>query len=90
MLDEVETVLEVLATELKVPMSRVRSAQSLRNDLGMDSISAANALFTLEEIYGVELPLESADGVDTVSGIAAVVRRAVERRSGVDGARRSG
>jgi acyl carrier protein len=90
MLDEVETVVQAVATELKITTNRARSAKSLRNDLGMDSIAAANVLFALEEIYGVELHLESADRVDSVSEIAAVVRRSVERRSGTDSARRSG
>lgn len=74
--DALETVVRLLAIELQVPEERVRSASSLRGELGMDSIAAANVLFSIEEELGVELVLEDVEHLDDVAEIARVVRRA--------------
>lgn len=70
-----ETVVRLIAIELNVPEDEVRAAGSLRRDLKMDSIAAANLLFALEEECGVELELDEVQRFDTVSDIAAVVAR---------------
>ncbi|MBM4268899.1 MAG: acyl carrier protein [Deltaproteobacteria bacterium] len=74
--DAVDTVVRLIAIELEMPEDRVRSATSLRGELGMDSIAAANVLFAIEEELGVELVLEDVEHLDDVAEIARVVRRA--------------
>ena len=73
--DALETVVRALAIELNVPEERIRAARSLRTELGMDSIAAANVLFAIEEELGVELALEDVEQLDDVAEIARVVQR---------------
>ena len=85
MIDEVGVVVDALATELGVSAAKVRAARSLKKELGMDSIAAANVLFALEETFGVDLELDGADRLDSVDDIAAVVKRLIARRPGAGG-----
>jgi len=73
--DPTDLIVEVLAIELHKTNEEVRAARSLRGDLGMDSIAAANVLFSLEEELGLELDLEDVEGLDSLSEIVAVVDR---------------
>ena len=73
-MDDIATVVvRLISVELKVAEDRVRSAASFRRDLGMDSIAAANILFSLEEEYGVELELDKVEDLDTLDELVAVV-----------------
>ena len=71
--DIAAVVVRLISVELKVAEDRVRSAASFRRDLGMDSIAAANILFSLEEEYGVELELDKVEDLDTLDELVAVV-----------------
>jgi acyl carrier protein len=73
-------VVRILATELKASEDRIREAKSLRRDLGMDSIAAANAAFALEDECDIDLDIGEDDTFDTVEEIVAVVRRALKLR----------
>ena len=80
--DVTETVVRLIAVELDVSEDRVRQAKSLRHDLKMDSVAAANLLFALEEEYAMEFDVDRVERFDTVADIAAVVARSVGDRSG--------
>ena len=73
-----ESVVRILAGELKAQESRVRDARSLKMDVAMDSIAAANVLFELEDKYDIEIELEEQDSFDTVEAIVELLRRALE------------
>lgn len=75
--DPAPVVVEILATELKTSAERVYRATSLKNELGMDSIAAANAAFALEDRYAIELQIGDDDTFDTVEDIVAIVRRSL-------------
>ncbi|HZR82615.1 MAG TPA: acyl carrier protein [Candidatus Binatia bacterium] len=72
-----ETVIRLIAIELDIPPAEVRKASSLRRDLKVDSVAAANLLFALEEEYAVDLDLERVDKLDTVDDIATLVERSI-------------
>lgn len=72
--DVTAVIVEILAVEMNVTAEDVRAARSLRNDLGMDSISAANVLFNLEEELDVELDLEQVESIDSIGEIQALVQ----------------
>jgi len=74
-----DVVLEILSMELKEPAERIVQARSLKKELGMDSVAAANAIFMLEDRYGIEIELEEGDAVDSFRDIINVVRRALVR-----------
>ena len=75
--DIADTVIRLIAIELQISEAEVRQAQSLRTDLGMDSIAAANLMFALEEEYGVEISLDQVERLDTLPEIEAVVNRSL-------------
>ena len=68
-----DLIVQVIAIELETTEAEVRAAASLRNNLGMDSIAAANVLFSLEEELGVELDLDEVESLDSVAEIAGLV-----------------
>jgi acyl carrier protein len=81
-MDEVhltDSVVRALATELKVDDVRVRSAGSLKSDLGMDSIAVVNVAFALEDELGCEIDIVEGESFDSVSAILSVIRRVLGR-----------
>lgn len=71
--DEIRGVLvRLIAVELSVSEEKVQSARSLREDLGMDSIAAANLFFALEEELGIELP--EVPHVETLDDLESAIR----------------
>lgn len=70
------TIIRVLSIELKTSEDRVRRALSLKNELGLDSIAAANATFALEDEFSVDIEIDEGDVFDTVDDLAVLVRRA--------------
>jgi acyl carrier protein len=72
-----ETIVRLIAIELKVSEQDVRKARSLKNDLSMDSIAAANLLFALEEEYGIEMNLDDVSTLDTLPELEDVVSRSL-------------
>jgi acyl carrier protein len=80
MMDTIELrklIVQALAVELKVAERSVEGAKSLRNDLKMDSIAAANVAFVIEEALGVDVEIKNGDDIDSVEAIVAVARRAI-------------
>ena len=71
----VDTVVRLLAIELNLPEPDVRGARSLRHDLKMDSVSAANLLYALEEAFGIELEIDDGARFDTAEDVAALVEK---------------
>lgn len=75
---EVEaTVARLAAVEFKTDEARIRSAGSFRAEIGMDSISAANLLFAIEEEYGIELDADEVARLDSLAEVTAAVGRAL-------------
>lgn len=70
-------IIQALAVELKVAERSVESAKSLRGELRMDSIAAANVAFVIEEALGVDVEIKKGDDIDSVEAIVAVARRAL-------------
>jgi acyl carrier protein len=76
-----EVLVRLLAIELGVPPGEIIAAASLREDVGMDSIAAANLLFSLEEELGVEF--DEIPRIETLDELEVAVREflgAGERR----------
>lgn len=74
-------VVAALSVELKMAAEVVRSANSLKHDLGMDSIGAVNVAFALEEELGIEIELTRGEPFDSVDDIVAIVDRCLGVRS---------
>lgn len=70
------TLIRMLAVELSISEESVAVARSLRADLGMDSIAAANLLFALEEELGIEL--DEIPPIETLDDLEAAVQAWIE------------
>lgn len=74
-------VIAALSIELKKATEVVRSAKSLKSDLGMDSIGAVNVAFALEEELGIEIELVRGEPFDSVEDIVEIVSRCLAASS---------
>lgn len=67
---EIESqVIQVLAEMLHREASAIRPESSLMDDLEMDSFTAIEMLFQLEDRYGIEIPDEQVQAFKTVRDI---------------------
>ena len=71
-----EVLIRLLAIELGVPPEEIVAAGSLREDVGMDSIAAANLLFSIEEELGVEF--DEIPRIDTLEELEGAIREFLE------------
>jgi len=72
-------IVRIVSIELGVGEDVVRRAGSLRVELSMDSVAAANILFRLEEEFGVELDVDVVEVIESMSDIEAIVVGAIEK-----------
>jgi long-chain-fatty-acid--[acyl-carrier-protein] ligase len=66
-----EKVIDKIAAMAQCPPSSVRPEMSLNNDLGMDSLDAAELSVYLHDQYGLSVPVKELTRVDRVLGIAS-------------------
>ena len=64
----IDTVTEVIAREQKCDRRNISPTTRL-NDLGIDSLRAITILYELEEEFGVEIPNELIETINTVGDI---------------------
>jgi acyl carrier protein len=69
-----EKVREILAELSGVPISQIQDDTRLAGDLGMSSFDLADAVVSVEEVYGVRIPDERFRELQTVADIARVIR----------------
>jgi len=68
-----ESVRQLLATFLKLPLARLQPDTRL-DELGVDSLAAVELIFEIEERFGVRVPSERAAEFHSVRAIAEGVR----------------
>jgi acyl carrier protein len=73
--DDLTAIAKLIAIELNVEEDSVREAHSLRRELRMDSIAAANILFSIEDAFDISFENVDIKNVDTVDDIVALVKR---------------
>jgi acyl carrier protein len=71
-----------LAGHLKRDPGSIRPADSLRDDLGLDSLAMIELLFRIEEAFDLEIPNEDLLKLNTVGDVTGYI----EARLGVPGA----
>jgi acyl carrier protein len=64
-----------LAEYLKREPSAIQSQQSLRDDLGLDSMATIELLFRIEEAFDLQIPDEDLRGLATVGDVTAYVEK---------------
>ena len=66
MSDAADRVREIIANELGVEMEKVTDEASFVEDLGADSLDTVELVMAFEEEFGVEIPDEDAENMQTV------------------------
>ena len=64
--DALATIQDVAAEVLSVEPTRVTEAARFKEDLDADSLDLVELVMALEEEFGVEVPEEELEGVETV------------------------
>lgn len=56
----------VIAEALSVSEDEIQLSSSFKNDLDADSLDLYQLVMDLEDMYGIEIPAEELDSIDTV------------------------
>lgn len=70
----------IVVQELDVPESQVTESATFMGDLKADSLMVVELIMTFEEEFGVEIPEEDAQGIQTVGDAI----RYLEQKTGGD------
>jgi acyl carrier protein len=71
-----------LAQHLKKDPGRVLPEHTLRDDLGLDSLSTLELLFKLEEAFDMEIPNEDLPRLSTVQSVATYIEERIAAGDG--------
>ena len=64
---EIESkIIKIVADQLNVDESEINSDSSFVDDLGADSLDTVELVMAFEEEFGVEIPDEDAEGIQSV------------------------
>lgn len=64
--DRAQKVKEIIAEQLGVDIAEVTTEASFIDDLGADSLDTVELVMAFEEAFGIEIPDEDADKLQTV------------------------
>ncbi len=60
---------EVVAEQLGVDLAELTSETSLKDDLNADSLDLFQIIMSLEEEFGIEIPTEDTESINTIGDI---------------------
>lgn len=75
--DTAATIRAALAAHVKQDIESIRSDLTLREDLGLDSMSVIELLYKLEESFDVQIPDQDLGQLRTVGDVMDYVQRIV-------------
>jgi acyl carrier protein len=73
-------VIDTIVEEMEIKRANVKLDARLIEDLGAGSLHLIEIAFSLEELFGVELPPEAEKQIKTVGDIAKLVSDALARK----------
>jgi len=80
--DSIESqVIDIIAKRRKIDRSAV-TLETTFEQLGIDSLEAADLVFTFEDTFGIVVPDEAAQSMKTVQQVVEGVRRLMAERTG--------
>ncbi len=68
----IERLKEMIEKEFEIPASEL-DADAPLTDYGLDSLSLAELMFTVEDRFAVEFPSDQAQAVDTLASLAQLI-----------------
>jgi acyl carrier protein len=82
MSDIAERVKQIIAEQLMVEEDEITEDASFIDDLGADSLDTVEMIMEIEDEFGIEIPDEDAEKLQTVGDAIEYVRRKVEEKEG--------
>lgn len=70
-----ERITKIMVEDLQLPHDEIKPAAMFSDGLGIDSLDAVELLLAVEEEFSIEITDETADGLNTVADLVAVVDR---------------
>jgi acyl carrier protein len=68
---DLSKVKEVVAEQLGTEVSELKAETSLKDDLNADSLDLFQIIMSLEEEFGIEIPTEDTESINTIGDIEA-------------------
>jgi acyl carrier protein len=78
MADIAEQVRQIIAEQLMVELDEVTDDASFIEDLGADSLDTVEMIMEIEDEFGIEIPDEDAEKIQTVGKAIEYVKKKVE------------
>lgn len=69
-----ERVKEIIQDQLNLEDVEITEASSFKEDLGVDSLDLFELVMTFEEEYGIEIPTEDLENMNTVGDIITYMK----------------
>lgn len=66
---------EVVAEQLGVEFADLKSETSLKDDLNADSLDLFQIIMSLEEEFGIEIPTEDTETINTIGDIEVYLEK---------------
>ncbi len=80
MADIAEQVRQIIAEQLMVDLDEVTDDASFIEDLGADSLDTVEMIMEIEDEFGIEIPDEDAEKIQTVGKAIEYVKKKVEEQ----------
>jgi acyl carrier protein len=78
MADIAEQVRQIIAEQLMVELDEVTDDASFIEDLGADSLDTVEMIMEIEDEFGIEIPDEDAEKIQTVGKAIEYIKKKVE------------
>lgn len=72
-----DTIYEIVSRRLKRDINELKGDMNLKKDLGADSIDTVEIVFEIEEHYGISVPDEFAETINTIDNAISVIDQLV-------------
>lgn len=74
-----EKIVDKLSEYLQVDKSRITMDTNIRTDLGADSLTVVELLFALEQEYGITIPDDVVESLETVGSLVDYLEKTVKQ-----------
>ncbi len=69
-----EKIKEIIASSLGIDESEITEDSSFKDDLGADSLDLFEMVMTMEDEYGIEIPTEDLEKMETVGDVVNYIQ----------------